>query len=262
VTTGLMYHELQRLERPLAESAPGYLRYVLDESLFARQMAWMQSAGLEGVSLGRAHRTAFNAPGQVAITFDDGCESDWVIAAPRLLECGFGATFYVVSRWIGRRAGFLTPAQLRELASAGFEVGSHSATHAFLTDLDPAALRRELTESKDEIENMIGRPVTHLSCPGGRANRRVADGAREAGYESMATSRIGVNGPHTDRFTLARCPVLRDTTQDTFQAFCRGDRLAVLQVRARALDAAKALFGNHLYASIRNAALKTVVRNP
>jgi peptidoglycan/xylan/chitin deacetylase (PgdA/CDA1 family) len=257
VTTALMYHELQRAGHALADTGPAYVRYVLDESRFARQIAWMASTGLRGVSVGDARQTAFNAPGQVVITFDDGCETDWVIAAPRLLERAFGATFYVVSRWIGRRPGFLSTAQLRELSAAGFEVGSHSATHAFLPDLGDATLRRELLDSKREIEDHIGRPVTHLSCPGGRTNRRVVEAAREAGYETMATSRIGVNGPRTDPFALARCRLLRDTPQHTFEAFCRGDRLAGLQVRERALGAAKALLGNRLYTSLRHFALRS-----
>jgi peptidoglycan/xylan/chitin deacetylase (PgdA/CDA1 family) len=256
VTTALLYHELQRLGRPVADAHPGYVRYVIDESRFARQMAWIESAGLRGVSVGQARQAAFDAPHEVAITFDDGCESDWVIAAPRLLERGFGATFYVVSGWVGRRAGFLSAAQLRELASAGFEVGSHSATHAFLSDLDATVLRRELLESKRDIEDTIGQAVTHLSCPGGRTNRRVAEAAREAGYETMAASRVGANGAYTDPFALARCPMLRDTTQRTFEAFCRGNGLAALQLRDRALGAAKTLLGTRLYASIRNAALK------
>jgi peptidoglycan/xylan/chitin deacetylase (PgdA/CDA1 family) len=257
VTAALMYHELERPGRPLADADPGYVRYVLDESHFVRQIAWMRSAGLRGVSVGQARQAAFAAPAQIVITFDDGCETDWVVAAPHLLEYGFGATFYVVSRWIGCRAGFLTAAQLRELSAAGFEVGSHSATHAFLTGLEDGGLRRELLDSKREIEDVVGRPVTHLSCPGGRVSRRVADAAREAGYETMATSRLGVNGPCTDPFALARCPVLRDTPQHTFEALCRGERLAGLQVREHALGAAKALLGNRLYTSLRHFALRS-----
>jgi peptidoglycan/xylan/chitin deacetylase (PgdA/CDA1 family) len=258
VTTALMYHEVQRADRPLADAGPGYVRYVLDEPRFARQMDWIASAGLRGVSIGQARKAAFDGAHQVGITFDDGCESDWIVAAPRLLECAFGATFYVVSRWIGRRAGFLSRSQLRELSAAGFEVGSHSATHAFLTDLDDAGLKRELLDSKREIEDILGRPVTHLSCPGGRVNGRVAAAAKEAGYETMAASRIGVNGPATDPFALARCPMLRDTPQRTFEAFCRGHRLAGLQIREQALGAAKAILGNRLYTSLRQFALRSL----
>ena len=257
MTTALMYHELERPGRPLADDDPGYLRYVLKESRFADHMSWLAAAGLRGVSLGQAHASRFSEPGQVVLTFDDGCESDWVIAAPPLIERSFGATFYVVSGWIGHRTGFLDAPQLRELAEAGFEVGSHSATHAFLTDLAEADLHRELVESKRDIEDIIGRRVRHLSCPGGRISRRVADAARAAGYDTMATSRIGSNGRETDPFALTRCALQRDTTDRTFAAFCRGEGLGALQARERALGAAKAILGNRLYTSLRSAAIRT-----
>jgi len=256
VATGcLMYHEVERPGRPLAGADPGYVRYVVGESRFVEQLSWMDAAGLRGVSVAEACRGGFDAPGQVAITFDDGCETDWVVAAPHLAAHGFGATFYVVSRWIGR-PGFLNIAQLRALSDAGFDVGSHSATHAFLSDLSDEALRRELFDSKRELEGMLGKPVLAFSCPGGRWSRQVADTAREAGYETVATSRIGANGPAADRFALARCAVLRDTPARNFEAFCRGRGLAGQQLRDHALAAAKVVLGNRVYTTLRDAALR------
>jgi peptidoglycan/xylan/chitin deacetylase (PgdA/CDA1 family) len=257
VTGFLMYHELERPGRALAHSEPGYVRYAVSESRFGDELAWLASAGLRGISVRDACANDFSSAGRVVITFDDGCETDWVVAAPRLLERGFGATFYVVSDWIGSRGGFLEPSQLRQLADAGFEVGSHSATHAFLSDLGSVELQRELVDSKKKIAAIIGRDVTALSCPGGRWNRAVADAARAAGYTTMATSRIGANGPGADRFALARCAIQRDTPQATFEAFARGRGLSGLQLRDRALTAAKTLLGNRLYVSLRNAALRS-----
>lgn len=257
MTAALMYHELERQGRPIAVSDPGYAIYVVPEWRFSQHMAWLSSAGLRGVSLGSARGGRFAGPKDVVITFDDGCQTDWTIAAPVLIELGFGATFYVVSEWVGRRAGFLTVPDLRSLSEAGFEIGSHSATHAFLTDLDAAALRRELVDSKHAIEDIIGQPVLHLSCPGGRSSRRVAEAAREAGYQTMATSRIGVNGPDTDPFSLARCPIQRETPTHMFEAFCRGKGLGTYQARDRALAAAKAILGNRLYATVRDAVLRS-----
>jgi peptidoglycan/xylan/chitin deacetylase (PgdA/CDA1 family) len=250
----LMYHELERAGRPLARCDAGYLRYVVEEERFAGQIAWLRAAGLRGVALGDAHTRGFASPAEVVITFDDGCESDWLVAAPHLVDSGFGATFYVVSGWVGGR-GFLSAPQLRELAAAGFEVGSHSASHAFLTEVDAPTLRRELAGSKRALEDIIGRPVTHLSCPGGRTSPAVARAAREAGYETMATSRVGANTASTDPFAIARCAVHRDTRDQTFAAFCRGEGLAAAQLRDRVLAAAKTVLGTRLYLSLRDLAL-------
>lgn len=253
-----MYHEIERAGRPLADADPGYVRYVVDESRLVEQLRWMAAAGLNGVGVSDACRAGLDTPGRVVITFDDGCETDWVVAAPHLAAHGFGATFYVVSRWVGRRPGFLSATQLREISDAGFEVGSHSATHAFLSDLSDAELRRELVDSRRELQDMLGKQVSAFSCPGGRWSRRVADAAREAGYETVATSRIGANGPAADPYALARCAVLRDTPARRFGAFCHGRGLAGQQLRDQALTAAKAVLGHRMYTSLRDAALRRV----
>jgi len=88
----LMYHELERPGRALRESDSGYVRYVVPEDWFRAQMRTLDASGARGTSVG-AWLQEPSAP--LVITFDDGCESDWVVAAPVLREHGFGATFYV-----------------------------------------------------------------------------------------------------------------------------------------------------------------------
>jgi peptidoglycan/xylan/chitin deacetylase (PgdA/CDA1 family) len=252
-----MYHELEEPGHPVVDSTPGYLTYVIDRATFAQQLSWMTSAHMRGVSVGD-WCTHSRDDSSVVITFDDGCETDWTMAAPRLLESGFGATFYVVSGWIGRRKGFMSVAQLRELANAGFEIGSHSVSHAFLTDIAATQLRSELADSKHHLEDLLGRAVKHFSCPGGRWNRAVETTARELGYQTVATSRVGANNPASNPYALARCAMQRNTSQETFEAFARGEGLTAMRVRERALAAAKTILGNKVYDTLRGAAL----RNP
>jgi peptidoglycan/xylan/chitin deacetylase (PgdA/CDA1 family) len=250
-----MYHELRRPGVPLCEDEPGYLRYVLDESVFRRQLQWIGAAGLRGIAVGESLQRGLDSTGRVAITFDDGCRSDWTIAAPLLLEHRFGATFYVVAGWVGTRRGFAAIGELRQLHEAGFEIGSHSMSHAFLTDLDAAGLRREVVDSKAALEDLLGAPVRHFSCPGGRWTRRAADLAREAGYESVATSRLGANGPAADRYALRRCAIRRGDPPGRFEAYCRAHGLWGARTRERLLTAARTLLGTRLYVGLRTRAL-------
>jgi peptidoglycan/xylan/chitin deacetylase (PgdA/CDA1 family) len=189
------------------------------------------------------------------VSFDDGCESDLEVAAPLLLESGCTATFFIVSEWLDR-PGFLTRAQLRRLHDMGFDIGSHSATHAFLSELPDEALRRELVDSKRAIEDVIGAPVRHLSCPGGRWSRRVATAAAGAGYVTVSTSRIGRNGASADLLALARCVVRSDTDLRTVQRMVRGDALSRLQLQNSAISAVRRVLGRRLFASLRDLALK------
>jgi peptidoglycan/xylan/chitin deacetylase (PgdA/CDA1 family) len=207
-------------------------------------------------SLGAARRRGFNQPRQLVLTFDDGCETDLEIAAELLAARNLGATFFVVSDWIGTRRGFSSASKLRRLAQAGFEIGSHSKTHAFLSQLDDASLMRELVDSKRALEDMLGVPVHHLSCPGGRWNGKVASLAADVGYETVSTSRPGVNTDRDSPLAVKRCPIRSDTSQAAFERLCQGRGLVAAAVQERALGVAKRLLGGRLYGGLRNAALR------
>ena len=244
-----MYHELETPSHPLCSQDPGYVKYAVREADFRRHLQSLAASGMRGVSVSQALDRSRNEA-SVAITFDDGCGTDYLVAAPVLKEFEFGATFYVVPGWIGRRC-YLALEQLRDLNQEGFEVGCHSMTHAYLTDLDPKGLQEEIVASKDRLEQILGRRVEHFSCPGGRWNAAVSECCRKAGYRSVATSRIGVNRTPGDAFRLARIAVQRETKIADFESFCRGDGLWFLRVRQALLGGAKSLVGNSAYERLR-----------
>jgi peptidoglycan/xylan/chitin deacetylase (PgdA/CDA1 family) len=63
------------------------------------------------------------------------------------------------------------------------DVGSHGVTHAHLTRLSDDELRRELVESKQEIEDELGRACPDFAYPYGEHDERVRAAVRAAGYE-------------------------------------------------------------------------------
>lgn len=248
----LMYHELESPGRPLCQTEPGYVRYILTASDFRSQMDLLKSAGWKGVSVSEAVGSFTEKT--VAITFDDGCETDLLDAAPILRECGFGGTFYVTTGFLGKQ-GYLSASQLKELHRSGFEIGCHSMTHAYLTDLNDKDLHREVAEAKTELEQILGTPVHHFSCPGGRFSSRVQQAAREAGYQTVATSRTQMNSRTSDRLALGRVAVLRSTPPATFQELYRGKNLWQIHLKAQIRAAAKKLLGNSAYDRLRSAIL-------
>jgi peptidoglycan/xylan/chitin deacetylase (PgdA/CDA1 family) len=242
----LMYHELETPGRPLCQSEPGYLRYVLAQADFRSQIRWLQQAGWRGVSVSEALAIDGSEQPSVALTFDDGCESDLITAVPILKEAGINATFYVTVGFVGQ-PGYMKPTQIRELSTLDFEVGCHSMTHAYLTDLDDRGLQREIGQAKEQLEQILGKPVEHLSCPGGRYDAHVIQVARSAGYHSVANSRIQRNTPTTDSFALGRIAILRETGLQAFQRICRGEGFWKIQLRDGLQNAAKQVLGNSLY---------------
>jgi peptidoglycan/xylan/chitin deacetylase (PgdA/CDA1 family) len=145
--------------------------------------------------------------------------------------------------------------QARELGDAGFEIGCHSISHPYLTDLDSDGMEREIAHAKRQLEDIVGRAVNHFSCPGGRWDRRVVAVAKQAGYESVATSQIGLNTPGTNRFCLSRIAVTSDVTLSDFQRMCSGKGLWSKQLKDRGLQMAKVLIGNSAYNRLRSALL-------
>jgi peptidoglycan/xylan/chitin deacetylase (PgdA/CDA1 family) len=255
----LMYHELKCEGRELCESSVSYRRYAVAKQNLRKQLSLLQNIGYSGLNVSQA--CDWTTPDSaVVFTFDDGCETDLLAATPLLREFGFNATFYVVAGFIGQRRGYLSATQLREMADAGFEVGCHSRTHPNLSQLDSAGLHDEIVVAKDEIEQMLGRSVKHFSCPGGFWSPEAARIAAEAGFKTVATSRIGMNSPQTDRFRLARVAIYHGASLVHFERVCRGTGLFVAKNKQLLLDEAKNLLGESSYRRMRATLLGTKIQ--
>jgi peptidoglycan/xylan/chitin deacetylase (PgdA/CDA1 family) len=129
-------------------------------------------------------------------------------------------------------------------------------THVYLDDLDTAALDREVSGSRARLEEILGRRVRHFACPGGRCNRAVVEAVQRAGYESLATSHVGLNRPTTDRFSLRRLAIQGGTSIESYARLCRGFGLTERLVREMVLTAAKSVLGNGRYDRMRRTLLK------
>jgi peptidoglycan/xylan/chitin deacetylase (PgdA/CDA1 family) len=249
----LMYHELDSPGRTLSQTEPGYLRYIVRLPDFRAQMEWLKTAGWKGVHVSEAIQ--YFPEKTVALTFDDGCETDLLYSAPLLRQLQFSATFYITTGFLGK-PGHLSPSQLRELSGIGFEIGCHSMTHAYLTDLDDQGLHFEVAEAKQKLEQILGKAVHHFSCPGGRHNQRVSDAALKAGYQSVATSRIQTNFGTSDRLALGRVAVMRTTPIADFQKLCYGQALWRRRMDFQLREAGKKVLGNAMYDRLRSAWLR------
>jgi len=141
-----------------------------------------------------------NTPVDVVITFDDGHQSNLDIAAPLLLERGLSAYFFITTGFINSKAGFLSTQGVRELADVpGMVVGSHGVTHQFFNDLTPSSARKELVDSKANLESITKHPCFSMSFPGGRYNKSTLNLLRSSGYTQWFGSDIGIVNV-SDRF--------------------------------------------------------------
>src|SRR5262249_9214289 len=95
--------------------------------------------------------------------------------------------------------------QVGELAAAGVEIGSHGVEHEIHHEAQSQEVRRrELLESKREIESRLGKPCRHFAFPNGDVCEASAAEIREAGYELAFTTRPNCVEPGFSRCALPR----------------------------------------------------------
>ncbi|GAA3923184.1 polysaccharide deacetylase family protein [Luteimonas lutimaris] len=248
----LMYHGLHAGPDSRGRFDPVYS---VHPDAFTAQLDWLLRNGYR--SIGASARTATADGRRVAITFDDGDVSNLEVALPLLRERGMVATFFITSGFVDQ-PGMLSSAQVALLADAGMEIGAHGRSHAFLEDLDDAALAAELRDSRTRLSALTGRAVESMALPGGRGSERERRAARALGYTHLFGSVPGPNrNPDRDRW-LQRIAVTRGMALEEFASLVawRGPRPRLSRMRFEALSWPKRVLGNAGYERLRARLLK------
>ncbi|MBW2664387.1 MAG: polysaccharide deacetylase family protein [Deltaproteobacteria bacterium] len=212
----LMYHMVRETDDPKEK------RYCCHPDAFKQQMAYLKRAGYQVIGLDDLTNSIKNGTTlpqkSIAITFDDGFDDNYENAFPVLKKYGFPATVFVVSRLVGRtnewmqEEGFpvrklLGWEELKDMSENGITISSHTTTHASLTDMDTESARHEISNSKSELENALGRAVYFFAYPYGRFNEQVEKLVVEAGYLGACSTRSGFNSEHANPFALRRLEI-------------------------------------------------------
>jgi peptidoglycan/xylan/chitin deacetylase (PgdA/CDA1 family) len=184
----------------------------------------------------------------ILITFDDGHESDYNCALPILKKYSFKATFFVTTDWIGK-SEYMSAAQLRELVKEGMSVQSHAKTHSFLDALDIPSVNIELKQSKQELENILGKEVRFISLPGGRYNYDTIKCAKVQDYAAMFCSKPFYYRNYGNFPLIGRFGVKQNLDFRGFEQIINNDALIRWRVKSQ-YDAkffAKKILGNKVY---------------
>jgi len=151
-----------------------------------------------------------------AFTFSTDDNNDGNLAYAKVArDRGIRFTIFTVSDWVGR-PGKLTWADLRTLYDDGFEIGGHSMTHPRLTQLDDAALEKELVGCQVAMEKGIGRPDYECDVfaypfhdHDGRViafAKRFYKGARDGGLSSLGWPGFSQSTPFWGEINLYEVP--------------------------------------------------------
>jgi peptidoglycan/xylan/chitin deacetylase (PgdA/CDA1 family) len=108
------------------------------------------------------------------------------------------------------RDRMLTWDQIRAMCRAGISFGSHTMTHAVVSQLTEAQLESELAESKRLLEQRIASPIRHFAFPFGQpgdCGTAALPVLARLGYRSAATTVEGTNTPGDNLYALRRTQV-------------------------------------------------------
>ena len=165
-----MYHSVEPYQ------ADPYL-VTVSPARFGQQMGWLARRGLRGVSMREllTARAAGAGRGLVGLTFDDGYADFSQHALPVLRRYGFGATVFVIAGRLGGdnawdpegpRKRLMDAGEVRDLARAGIEIGSHGLRHVRLPAARPP-LAEEVGGSRRILQDITGEPVGGFCYPYG-----------------------------------------------------------------------------------------------
>jgi peptidoglycan/xylan/chitin deacetylase (PgdA/CDA1 family) len=253
----LMYHDLAT---HIEEIPAGHQPYVVPLAAFEAQMKILADLGVSGTRLDVILDRGAAAPGGrrcCVLTFDDGHESNCSLALSVLQGAAFSATFFVTAGWIGR-SPYMSWEQLRRLAAAGMEIGSHSMTHRPPATLTPSELYAEMADSKKLLEDKLGVAIVTSSSPTGFFNPHLIPAVQEAGYRGLCIGRLALWSNPEDRFRIPRLSIKRSTSHAGFRHMVRGRRwyLGWMRGGQMARDGLKAALGVEGYSRLRRGLLR------
>jgi peptidoglycan/xylan/chitin deacetylase (PgdA/CDA1 family) len=152
--------------------------------------------------------------GAVTLTFDNGWLSQYQNAVPKMNQYGFKGTFYIITHEIADNGfpGFMSKTQIKDIFNMGMEIGSHTQTHPYLTQLPPEQQVQEINGSRQDLLTLNVGPINSFAYPYGDYDAAVLQEVKDAGYTNARTTITGYTTPSSDHYQLPRQVVLNTTS--------------------------------------------------
>lgn len=195
-------------------------QYNVRPARFAEQMKWLYDRGYTTVTIAdvaSAISYGTELPARpVVLTFDDGYLDVYQNAYPILQQYGFVATFYIIANTVDA-AGSLNTRKLQKLLASGWEIGSHSMTHADLTtDSD---WENEIINARLVLEEKLDTEIRTFAYPYGKANDALKTYTLNAGYSAAVGLGSIMEHNHNTLFFLHRKEIKSWYELDFFEEF-------------------------------------------
>ncbi len=215
----LCYHSISDLS-----GATLLENYGIPSQQFQKHLDLLQKAGFHFIDANEFLQFLQGKAGlprrPVLLTFDDCYQDNLDAALPILREQNIPAIAFAVSQRLGSTNNWDEPNGatqiplldadgLRELATGGVTIGSHSRTHPMLNRLPVEQLSSEIAGSIADLEEIgLSKPLL-LAYPHGEYDENVILAAQEAGIQAAFTVERGLVQPKQNPYQLPRIEILR-----------------------------------------------------
>jgi peptidoglycan/xylan/chitin deacetylase (PgdA/CDA1 family) len=202
----LMYHYVSELP-------PNADRYRVDLTVspenFKAQLQYLADAGYHTITLTDLylHLTqGYPLPEKpIVLTFDDGYMDAYEVVFPMLLDHGFTGTFFVLATPAHFESpGYMTWAQMNEMADAGMEIQAHGRDHVDLRGRSYDYLVYQILGIQEAIEHHTGRLPRFFCYPSGKWDASVVAVLKSAGYWGAVTTEWGQTQTQESLFEMPR----------------------------------------------------------
>jgi peptidoglycan/xylan/chitin deacetylase (PgdA/CDA1 family) len=159
---------------------------------------------------------------KVTITVDDAGKGNHKFMLPIFEKYNLKATIFVPTNFIskgGNTSNYMTAVEIRDFSNLGHTIGSHSHSHPEnISLLSEDEIKNEWEQSKQILEAITGKEVTHCSIPGGFYSIEQWQILKDLGYQkvfnSVPTYKNYRNGPKME--LLGRFSIERNITDRQF----------------------------------------------
>lgn len=181
----LCYHQV----REYAAEDNDYTRtfLVIEPARFTEHLDAVKAAGYTPISADQYYEHLTMGAGlpdkPVLLSFDDGKDNQYSNAYRILQERGVPGILYIMTVVIGQD-GWVTKEQIKEMADAGFGIGSHTWDHHRVDEFTEDDLDQQLVGSRETLEEITGKKIVDLAYPYGAWDEDGAGLVERAGYRA------------------------------------------------------------------------------
>lgn len=175
---------------------------------------------------------------QLVVTFDDGFSNFFQFAYPILQKHSIPCTMFLPSGLIGQynvwdskrdflpKIEIMNKQELLALKSGGLvDFGSHTIDHVSMRNLSRDEMKRQVVDSKKQLEDLFGFRIYMFAYPYGRlgnVSRLSRKILSESGYEIAVTARWGTLQSHQNILDLKRIFVDEEDDNEDIRAKIEG----------------------------------------